>query len=35
VFKIAIGFIAGAFVGRKVLLAAWTVLEDALLGRSK
>lgn len=34
-FKIGIGFIIGAFVGRKVLVAAWTVLEDTLLGRSK
>jgi hypothetical protein len=35
VFKIAIGFIAGAFVGRKILGAAWAFLEDTLLGRSK
>jgi hypothetical protein len=34
-FKIGIGFVLGAFVGRKVLVAAWNVLEDTLLGRSK
>jgi hypothetical protein len=35
VFKFVAGVVVGAFVGRKILVAAWTFLEDALLGRSK